>query len=153
MRSLYISNLGWTLWSHIFYIHQHLYESLFGTCTMLCNVVQPLKGKKLQTQPAMSKFWQAGTSSSCQGRPGSLHVIGIIQSTFLYFPNMAREPEQSFICWCLSPSLLSMTMTILHLRCIGQPKNFMGWDPYSICPLAPAASKKSSVGFYRPLWS
>jgi hypothetical protein len=36
--------------------HQHLYKSLFGTCTMLCNVVQPLKGKKLQTQPAMSKF-------------------------------------------------------------------------------------------------
>ena len=37
-------------------IVQYSHETLFGTCTMLCNVVQLLQVNKLQTKPAMLRF-------------------------------------------------------------------------------------------------
>jgi hypothetical protein len=42
--------------------HQYSHETLFGTCTMLHNVVQLLQVSKLQTKPAMSRFQQVAAS-------------------------------------------------------------------------------------------
>jgi hypothetical protein len=53
---------GAFLWRQLNKVHQYSHETLFGTCTMLCNVVQLLQVSKLQTKPAMSRFRQVAVS-------------------------------------------------------------------------------------------
>ena len=63
-------------------------------------VAQLSQDQKLQVWQAMSKFWQVAVSKSSQSLPCLLHTICIIQSSFIYFPNMPWNPEQLSVCWC-----------------------------------------------------
>ena len=80
--------------------HQYSHKTLFGTCTMLCNVVQLLQVSKLQTKPAMSRFRQVAVSKLFRDFLWPLHSICLIHSSSICIPNTTKEPEQFFICWC-----------------------------------------------------
>ena len=81
-------------------LHQYSYKNLFGTCGRLYKVAQLSQDQKLQVSQAMSKFWQVAASQLFQSLPCLLHSICIIQSSFMYFPNMPWVPEQLSVCWC-----------------------------------------------------
>src|ERR1700729_2147208 len=63
-------------------------------------LVQALKVESLQEKQAMSDFPQVWFHFARQALIGSLRIICMIRSSFIYFPNMAQDRERAFVCCC-----------------------------------------------------
>ena len=63
-------------------------------------LVQALKVESPQEKQAMSDFPQGWFNFARQALIGSLRIIYMIRSSFIYFPNMAQDRERAFVCCC-----------------------------------------------------
>ena len=63
-------------------------------------LVQALKVESPPEQQAMSDFPQVWFHFARQALIGSLRIIRMIKSSFIYFPNMAQDRERAFVCCC-----------------------------------------------------
>jgi len=81
-------------------IHQYSHNFLVDTCTGSYKPVQALKVGSLQEKQAMSNFPQVWFHFMRQALMGSLHIICMIRSSFIYFLNMAQDHELAFVCCC-----------------------------------------------------
>src|SRR5712664_907630 len=81
-------------------IHQYSHNFLVGACTGLYKPVQALKVESLQEKQAMSDFPQVWFHFAQQALIGSLCIICVIRSSFIYFSNMAQDRERAFVCCC-----------------------------------------------------
>src|SRR5882762_8360032 len=81
-------------------VHQYSHNFLVGACTGLYKPVQALKVESLQEKQAMSDFPQVWFHFAQQALIGSLRIICVIRSSFIYFSNMAQDRERAFVCCC-----------------------------------------------------
>ena len=96
-------------------LYQYSHKTLFGTSTMLCNVVQLLQVSKLKNEPAILGF--------CQVAPSKLFHISYdhytVSASFtvhLYASQTQPEsPNNFYLLMSLFLSLM-MTMAIPHLH-------------------------------------
>jgi hypothetical protein len=121
---------------------------------MWLNVVQLLQVNKLQTEPAMSRFWQVDVSKLFRDLPWPLHSIHLIYSSSICIPNTTREPEHFFICWCCCchwqwqwQQLFLICITLSGL------KRFLSQWFYSIYALDLLATRNSSISCHGLLQS
>ena len=73
-------------------------QKTFSTCTSLCNFVKPLKSKSYKCHKLCLEKSVTPEAHHCL--IGSLHIICVIRSSFIYFPNMAQDGEQASVCCC-----------------------------------------------------
>jgi hypothetical protein len=64
-----------------------------GACTGLYKPVQALNVESLQEKQAMSDFPQVWFHFVQEALIGSLRIICVIRSSFIYFSNMAQDRE------------------------------------------------------------
>ena len=98
---------------------------LVGACTGLYKLVEALKVESLQEKQAMSDFPQVWFNFARQALIGSLRIICMIRSSFIYFPNMAQDRERAFVCCCCCHRLTTTT-TFPRLCCVQRPKQSSG---------------------------
>jgi len=123
-------------------LHQCLWKTLFGTCTCLCNLVQPQKDKKLQVPQAMSKFSQVAALKSLHGLLRSLCGICIIQSPIIYYLKIPWEPETLSVCWCRCHRCHWQQWPFLICVLLSSIKRILWWQYYSISALDQLATHK-----------
>jgi hypothetical protein len=115
------------------------------------NVVQLWQVNKLQTESAMSRFWQVAASKLFHDLLGPLHSICLIHNSSIHVPNTTGEPEQFFICRCCchwwQQQLFRICITLSSLK-----KILSRWF-YSIYALNLLATHNSSIGCHRLLQS
>src|SRR5712672_2673840 len=81
-------------------LHQYSHNFLVGACTGLYKPVQALKVESPSEKQAMSDFPQVWFHFARQALIGSLRIICMIKSSFIYFPSMAQDRERAFVCCC-----------------------------------------------------
>jgi len=120
----------------------------------LHNVVRLLQVNKLETKPAMSRFWQVATLKLFRDLPGPLHSICLIHSSFICIQNTARERKQTFICWCHHCHHWWWQWPFLICIKLSSLKKNLSWRFYLIYALnLPATHNSSTVPFQPTLRS
>src|SRR6266436_3810341 len=99
-KSRLVAQLCTTCGGHCHWMHQYSHNFLVGACTGLYKPVQALKVESLPEKQAMSDFPQVWFHFAQQALIGSLRIIHMIESSFIYFLSMAQDRERAFICCC-----------------------------------------------------